>query len=159
MLLSKPLNLPSLSEVPPVFLNPVTSIFISQASSEAASGWSPVYRGLFSTQMEDEDLYLLEHELPDWVAEFLLANKVNGVAGGAGVPSQKFSFMVVPWKGDDEGDEYLPDLLSSQSRLTASKFLRVRKVLGYVSKLSSDQSSSLIASRSVWLNPFYFRTG
>lgn len=112
----------------------MTSIFISQASSEAASGWSPVYRGLFSTQMEDEDLCSLEHELPDWLAEFLLANKVNGIVGGGGVPGQKFSFMVVPWKSDIEGDEYLPDLLSSQSRLTASRFLRVRKVLGYVSR-------------------------
>jgi hypothetical protein len=48
-------------------------------TSEAASGWTPVYCGLYSTQAEDEDIDTLEHELPGWVLEFLLRNTVGGV--------------------------------------------------------------------------------
>lgn len=131
-LMAKPLTLPTYNDVPPVNINPLTGIIISQASSEAASGWAPVYRGLYSTQSELEDVEILEHELPDWILEFLLNNKVAGVVGGGGPGgTHKFNFMVVPWKGGESTEE-LPDLLSSQSRLTASKFLRVRKILTYV---------------------------
>ncbi|PVG01194.1 hypothetical protein CPB86DRAFT_805384 [Serendipita vermifera] len=132
LLMSKPLNLPGAHEVPAIDINPMTGIMISQKSTEAASGWAPVYRGLHSTQAEEEDIDCLEHELPEWLLEFLLNNKVNGEVGGGG-PSgaQKISFMVVPWKGADSSMD-LPDLLSNQSKLTASRFLRVRKILAYI---------------------------
>jgi WD repeat-containing protein 48 len=130
--MSKPLVLPTFSDVPPIEVNPMTGIIISQASSEAASGWAPVYRGLYSTQSEPEDVDILEQELPGWVLEFLLNNKAAGVVGGGGPGgNQKFNFMVVPWKGGDSPGD-LPELLSNQSRLTASRFLRVRKILSYV---------------------------
>ena len=130
--MSQPLSLPTYSDVPPVTINPMTGIIISQASSEAASGWAPVYRGLYSTQSEPEDVEILEQELPEWILEFLLNNKVGGVVGGGGPGTgHKFNFLVVPWKGADSTEE-LPELLSNQSRLTASKFLRVRKILSYV---------------------------
>jgi len=74
----------------------------------------------------------LEQELPGWVIEFLLSNRVGGVLGGAGPSTnQKLSFMVIPWKGGDSPND-LPELLSSQTRLTASRFIRVRKILSYV---------------------------
>jgi WD repeat-containing protein 48 len=132
--MSKPLVLPESHDVPPIDVNPMTGIMISQKSTEAASGWSPVYRGLYATQGEEEDIDCLEHEIPGWILEFLLNNKVNGEVGGGGPSgSQKISFMVVPWKGADSSMD-LPELLSNQSKLTASRFLRVRKILSYVSK-------------------------
>jgi WD repeat-containing protein 48 len=131
--MSKPLNLPEFGDVPPIDINSMTGIVISQVASEAASGWTPVYRGLYSTQAEDEDIDILEHELPEWILEFLLVNTVGNVVGGGGPANgQKFSFMVVPWRGSDSSEE-LPELLSNQSRLTASRWLRVRKILSYVS--------------------------
>ncbi|KAG8776781.1 hypothetical protein FRC15_011755 [Serendipita sp. 397] len=131
-ILSKPLELPPFADVPPIDINPMTGIIISQASSEAASGWTPVYRGLYSTQSQLEDIECLEQELPNWTLEFLLSNKVGGVVGGGGPPNiQKLNFMVVPWSGGDSKED-LPDLLSKESRLTASRYLRVRKILGYV---------------------------
>ncbi|KAG8853595.1 hypothetical protein FRC20_001191 [Serendipita sp. 405] len=131
-ILSKPLELPPFADVPPIDVNPMTGIIISQASSEAASGWTPVYRGLYSTQSQLEDIECLEQELPNWTIEFLLSNKVGGVVGGGGPPNiQKLNFMVVPWSGGDSKED-LPDLLSKESRLTASRYLRVRKILGYV---------------------------
>jgi WD repeat-containing protein 48 len=142
-IMSKPLNLPDFSDVPPIDINSMTGIVISQVASEAASGWTPVYRGLYSTQAEDEDIDILEHELPAWVLEFLLGNTVGGVVGGGGPTNgQKFSFIVVPWRGSDSSEE-LPELLSNQTRLTASRWLRVRKILTYVSyQISTSQCSS-----------------
>lgn len=146
--MSKPLSLPDFSDVPPIDINSMTGIVISQVASEAASGWTPVYRGLYSTQAEDEDIAILEHELPGWVLEFLLANTVDGVVSGGGPNSaQKFSFMVVPWRGT-ESSEDLPELLSNQSRLTASRWLRVRKILSYVSPPICKLDILFICSRS-----------
>jgi hypothetical protein len=53
-------------------------------TSEAASGWTPVYFGLYSTPAEDEDIDVLEHEIPGWVLEFLLSNTARGVVDGGG---------------------------------------------------------------------------
>jgi Domain of unknown function (DUF3337) len=151
-LLSKPLNRPPPNDVPPLSLSPLTSIILSEAYSEVASGWKSTYQGLYGMQASEEDMAALERGLPEWLLEFLLANTVNGTVGGGGVGhSQKFSFLIVPWKGSKAGDQQsLPELLTkyvprslqfipltsiplSQNRLTASKYIRVRKVLVYVS--------------------------
>ena len=113
-------------------------ILISEASSKAASGWAPVYRGLYATQPQNEDLGALEMELPAWIIEFLLNNKVGGtVGGGSSAATQKFAFMIVPWKGARSTKD-LPDLLGKETRLNASRFLRVRKILSYVSVRVTD---------------------
>jgi WD repeat-containing protein 48 len=114
ILLSKPLNRPPSSDVPPLSLSPLTNIILSDAHSEAASGWESIYQGLYGMQASEADMIALERELPEWVLEFLLANTVNGIVGGGGVGhSQKFSFLVVPWKGAIEDDQQsLPELLT-----------------------------------------------
>jgi WD repeat-containing protein 48 len=127
--MSKPLNLPEFGDVLPIDINSMTGIVISQVASEAASGWTPVYRGLYSTQAEDEDLDILERELPEWVLRFLL---VNTVGGGGPANGQKFSFTVVLWRESDSS-EGLSELLINQSWLAVSRWLRVRKILSYMS--------------------------
>lgn len=114
ILLSRPLNPPPSSDVPPLSLSRLTNIILSETYSEAASGWKSTYQGLYGMQASEQDMTALEREVPEWVLEFLLANTVNGIVGGGGVGhSQKFSFLVVPWKGaKDEGQQSLPDLLS-----------------------------------------------
>ncbi|CAG7850929.1 WD repeat-containing protein 48 homolog [Serendipita indica DSM 11827] len=131
-ILSRPLDLPLFTDVPPIEVNPMTGILISEASPKAASGWAPVYRGLYATQPQNEDLGALEMELPAWILEFLLNNKVGGVVGGGSpAAAQKLGFMIVPWKGSKSTQD-LPDLLGKETKLTASRFLRVRKILSYV---------------------------
>lgn len=113
ILLSGPLNRPPSSDVPPLSLSPLTNIILSEAYSEAASGWKSTFQGLYGLQASEEDMIALEREVPEWVLEFLLANTVNGIVGGGGVGhSQKFSFLVVPWKGAKEDQQSLPDLLT-----------------------------------------------
>lgn len=114
ILLSRPLNRPPPSDVPPLSLSPLTNVILSEACKEAASGWTSIYQGLYGMQTSEEDMISLEREVPEWLLEFLLANTVNGIVGGGGVGhSQKFSFLVVPWKGAKEEDQQsLPDLLT-----------------------------------------------
>ena len=120
ILLSKPLNRPPSSDVPPLSLSPLTNIILSEAYSEAASGWKPTYQGLYGMQASEGDMIALKRETPDWVLEFLLANMVTGIVGGGGVGhSQKFSFLVVPWKGAEEGDQQsLPELLTKYASMS-----------------------------------------
>ena len=133
------LPLPSPLEAPRLQLPAGTIVIIAeQASGE--SGWTTIYDGPVSSTKED--VRLIEATAPLWVLESLFANKYNQ-QGAA-----KLSFMVAPWnKGDDDP---LPDLMSrfvnrallhvqpipklyySQSRLTASRALRVHKVVLYV---------------------------
>lgn len=83
--------------------------------------------------------------MPLWLLEYLLFNK-------AGVPpASKISFVLLPWPNPDPDGERLPELLnvyvtpwvdyapclslivsSAQSKLTASRFLRVRKLTHHV---------------------------
>ena len=120
ILLSKPLNLPPSSDVPPLSLSPLTNIILSEAYNEAASGWKPTYQGLYGMQASEGDMIALKRETPDWVLEFLLANTVTGIVGGGGVGhSQKFSFLVVPCKSAKEGDQQsLPELLTKYASMS-----------------------------------------
>ncbi|KAG8688885.1 hypothetical protein FRC08_011213 [Ceratobasidium sp. 394] len=123
-LLSSPLSPPPQNEVPPIAFPPNTAITISEATADA-SGWMAVFAG--STGTLGADVEALEMAIPGWLLEFLLAGRLNVPQGGGA--GQKMGFMLLPWKG---GKEVLPELVGSQSRLTASRFLRVSKVLMYV---------------------------
>lgn len=112
-------------------------------SDESYPGWKTVYRGSVSTTWVD--VYALEESMPLWLLEYLLLNK-------AVVPhASKISFVLLPWPNPEPDGEQLPELLnvyvtspptmlcayyrtilSAQSKLTASKFLRVRKLTHHV---------------------------
>ncbi|KAG9093864.1 hypothetical protein FRC06_011334 [Ceratobasidium sp. 370] len=123
-LLSSPLSPPQQNEVPPIAFPPNTAITISEATADA-SGWMAVFAG--STGTLGADVEALEMAIPGWLLEFLLAGRLNVPQGGGA--GQKMGFTLLPWKG---AKEVLPELIGSQSRLTASRFLRVSKVLMYV---------------------------
>jgi WD repeat-containing protein 48 len=123
------LNPPSSSELPTVTLPPTMTVLISE---EDGAGWTAVYRGVAARTGEDLDA--LEQELPSWLADFLLVNKVPPV------PVAKISFVLLPYPARD-GQDQLPELLNTaQSKLTASRFLRVRKLTGHV-RFSSHRVS------------------
>ena len=111
-------------------------------SDESYPGWRTVYRGGVSTTWAD--IYTLEETMPLWLLEYLLHNKAT-------VPhASKISFVLLPWPNPEPDGEQLPELLnvyvtthdhalylsrtifSAQSKLTASKFLRVRKLTHHV---------------------------
>ncbi|KAI8976307.1 hypothetical protein BD414DRAFT_539301 [Trametes punicea] len=120
ILLSGPVNPPPSSEAPALPLPPHTSIVISE---EAPSGWVTLYRGNISST--GSDTRQLEEVMPLWLLECLLQNKVPSI------PITKISFVLLPYKEPD--GEQLPELLNTaQSKLTASRFLRVRKLTNHV---------------------------
>lgn len=131
-LLSGPINPPSSNEAPNLSISPHTSLIISE---EAVSGWTTLYRGhVASTSV---DVRTLEEVLPVWLAEYLLANRVPPV------PVTKISFVLLPFPHKDP-NEQLPELLNTaQSKLTASRFLRVRKLTTHV----QDKLDKLASSR------------
>ncbi|KAG9120963.1 hypothetical protein FRC07_003284 [Ceratobasidium sp. 392] len=123
-LLSNPLAPPHPHEVPPVTFPPNTAITISEATADA-SGWMALFAGSAGTL--GADVEALEMAIPGWLLEYLLAGRLSiPLSAAAG---QKIGFMLLPWKG---AKEVLPELVGSQSRLTASRFLRVSKVVIYV---------------------------
>ncbi|QRV93413.1 WD repeat-containing protein [Ceratobasidium sp. AG-Ba] len=131
-LLSSPLAPPHPQEAPPILFPPNTAVTISEATADA-SGWMAVFAG--STGTLGADVEALEMAIPGWMLEYLLAGRLSIPPSAAA--SQKLGFMLIPWKG---GKEVLPELVGSQSRLTASRFLRVSKVVSYVhDKLHATQ--------------------
>ncbi|KAH9931751.1 hypothetical protein B0H21DRAFT_699788 [Amylocystis lapponica] len=121
-LLSGPLSPPSTNEAPPLPIYPNTSLTISE---EAQSGWTTLYRGHVSST--GADARTLEEVMPMWLLEYLLLNKVPPV------PVHKISFVLLPFPNKDPNGEQLPELLNTtQSKLTASRFLRVRKLTSHV---------------------------
>ncbi|KAI0740004.1 hypothetical protein C8Q80DRAFT_1111397 [Daedaleopsis nitida] len=120
VLLAGPITPPSSNETPSVPIPPNTAILMSV---EAPSGWFTLYRGHVSTT--GSDIRLLEETMPMWLLECLLQNKVPAI------PITKMSFVLLPYKEPD--GEQLPELLNTQqSKLTASRFLRVRKLTLHV---------------------------
>ncbi|KAI0707436.1 hypothetical protein C8T65DRAFT_740369 [Cerioporus squamosus] len=120
VLLSGPISPPPSSEAPSLPIPPNTAILISE---EAPSGWHTLYRGYVSSTAND--VRQLEESMPMWLLECLLLNKVPAI------PVTKISFVLLPYKEPD--GETLPELLNTQqSKLTASRFLRVRKLTLHV---------------------------
>lgn len=101
ILLSNPLTPPSSSDAPIHHLPSGMSVLISE---EGASGYTVVYRGTVSLLAQDTTL--LEEEMPFWLIEYLLTNKIPPI------PSQaKVSFVLLPWPVKD--GEQLPELLNT----------------------------------------------
>ncbi|KAH7323334.1 hypothetical protein B0J17DRAFT_683001 [Rhizoctonia solani] len=125
-LLSGPLMPPHPNDAPPVTFPPNTIVTISEMTASAeASGGMVLFSGPVGTL--GADVEALEMVLPSWLLEYLLASRFNIPPSGAA--GQKMGFLLLPWKG---GKEVLPELVGSQSRLTASRFLRISKVAQYV---------------------------
>jgi WD repeat-containing protein 48 len=110
---------------------------------EAEPGYTTAYRGTVGSTAAD--VHALEEAMPLWLVEYLLLHRMP-----SSPPQIKLSFVLLPWSGGKEGDgELLPELLntcvvfnlissalltpcSTQSKLTASRFLRVRKLTLHV---------------------------
>ncbi|KAJ7612520.1 hypothetical protein DFH06DRAFT_151329 [Mycena polygramma] len=123
LLLASPLNPPSSAEAPTLGLSPHILLLIEE---EAAPGFTTVYRGnVGSTAV---DVHALEEAMPMWLVEFLLLNRMPTTP-----PQIKISFVLLPWIGKGGSEDQLPELLNTtQSKLTASRFLRVRKLIIHV---------------------------
>ncbi|PCH34582.1 hypothetical protein WOLCODRAFT_27311 [Wolfiporia cocos MD-104 SS10] len=132
-LLSGPLNPPSVTEAPVLSLSRYTSVIISE---EGSSGWTTLYRG--DLDSVGSDARTLEEIMPYWLLEYLLANRAPPV------PVTKVSFVLLPFPNKDPHGEQLPELLNTaQSKLTASRFLRVRKLTNHV----QDKLDKIAGSR------------
>ncbi|KAJ3523495.1 hypothetical protein NM688_g8721 [Phlebia brevispora] len=65
--------------------------------------------------------------MPLWLLEYLLVNRIPPI------PTVKISFVLLPFPTRGPHEEQLPELLNTaQSKLTASRFLRVRKLTHHV---------------------------
>ncbi|KAF8880654.1 hypothetical protein BD779DRAFT_1675814 [Infundibulicybe gibba] len=137
VLLSKPLNPASSVDAPSLHLPSNTIILISE---DATPSYVMIYRGTVSDAQHD--LRLLEEAMPLWLLEYLLQNK----APATPVPP-KLSFILLPYPTKDSDEEQLPELLNTtQSKLTASRQLRVRKLVIHVQdKLDKIASQSTAA--------------
>ncbi|KAJ7760582.1 hypothetical protein B0H16DRAFT_1369841 [Mycena metata] len=123
LLLSGPLTPPTSSEAPTLGLSPHIPILIEE---EATSGFTTVYRGTVGSTVAD--MHALEEAMPLWLVEYLLLHRMPSTP-----PQIKISFVLLPWVGKDGSNEQLPELLNTtQSKLTASRFLRVRKLTLHV---------------------------
>ncbi|KAG0697829.1 hypothetical protein DFH29DRAFT_811144 [Suillus ampliporus] len=132
VLLANPISPPTSSDAPTLMLPPAMTILISD---EVYPGWRTVYRGSVSTTWAD--VYKLESTIPLWLAEYLLFNKITSP------PVVKVSFVLLPWPGTEPGYVQLPELLNtSQSKLTSSRFLRVRKLTHHVQEKLDKISGS-----------------
>ncbi|KZT64082.1 WD40 repeat-like protein [Daedalea quercina L-15889] len=120
-LLSGPINPPPASDAPPLPIPPQMHLIISE---EAVSGWTTIYRGQVASIANDART--LEEVMPFWLLEYLLTNRAPSA------PVTKISFVLLPFPHTDP-HEMLPELLNTaQSKLTASRFLRVRKLTNHV---------------------------
>ncbi|CAE6451253.1 unnamed protein product [Rhizoctonia solani] len=125
-LLSGQILPPHPNDAPVVSFPPHTIVTISEMTASAeASGGMVLFSG--SVGALGADVEALEIALPGWLLEYLLAGRFTLPQSGAA--GQKMGFLLLPWKG---GRDILPELVGSQSRLTASRFLRVSKVAQYV---------------------------
>jgi len=120
---SQPFSPPSPAECPPLSIAPSTTIVITE---ETASGWNTIYRATVGDVGTDSEG--LDELMPSWLLEYLFVNRTPPV------PLMKVSFVLLPAPGrPGENEEQLPELLNtSQSKLSASRFLRVRKLACHV---------------------------
>ncbi|KAH9475511.1 UBP9-binding protein [Psilocybe cubensis] len=121
-LLSAPLTPPSSADAPLHPLSPQTIVLISE---EAQPSYTTLYRR--DVAHIHEDIEALENAMPMWLTEYLLLNKIP-----LSTPLAKLSFVLMPWNKDPDV-EPLPELLNTtQSKLTANRYLRVRKIVNHV---------------------------
>ncbi|KAK7054336.1 hypothetical protein VNI00_003530 [Paramarasmius palmivorus] len=134
-LLSSSISPPPSAEVPVHSLPSNITVTISE-------DFRTLYRG--SVNNTGHDVHLLEEAMPLWLMEYLLLNKIPG----NGVQPVKVSFILLPWPSKDGEGEQLPELLNiTQSKLTASRWLRVRKLVNHVQdKLDKIASNTNVAT-------------
>ncbi|THH15451.1 hypothetical protein EW146_g5015 [Bondarzewia mesenterica] len=136
------LNPPTSADGPTLPLNPVIPVMVAE---EASPGWTIVYRG--SVASTGADLHALEEAMPMWLLEFLLQSKAPAVS------ITKIGFVLLPYQSKEPDAEQLPELLNTaQSKLTASRFLRVRKLTYHVQdkidKMSGNLSTATASPRA-----------
>ncbi|GLB43006.1 putative protein with domain of unknown function (DUF3337) [Lyophyllum shimeji] len=120
--LSGPITPPPSAEAPTYPIPPNTTILMSE---EAAPSFVTVYRGTVSSTKQD--VRALEEAMPLWLLEYLLLNKIPPLPA-----HPKISFVLLPWPTPNPEDQ-LPELLNTaQSKLTSSRYLRVRKLVIHV---------------------------
>ncbi|KAI0052794.1 WD40 repeat-like protein [Auriscalpium vulgare] len=135
-LLAGVLTPPTAADGPTLHLSPNIPLIMSE---EVPSGWRVIYRG--TVHSASQDIHTLEETMPMWLLEYLLLSKAPAVT------VTKIGFVLLPYQSKDPGDEKLPELLNtSQSKLTASRFLRVRKLTIHVQdkldRISGTQSTA-----------------
>ncbi|KAF0492464.1 WD40 repeat-like protein [Gigaspora margarita] len=107
-----------INESPEIQIPPHTTVIISEVSPEA-SPFVDSYRGAVETMVKDVEL--IEHRAHPWLLEFLLKACVNKIALKESV---KIGFILKPHEGSE-----LEELPNGNSRLTAYRMLRARKIL------------------------------
>ncbi|EKM77209.1 hypothetical protein AGABI1DRAFT_77625, partial [Agaricus bisporus var. burnettii JB137-S8] len=134
---------PPTSSDGPIHLLP--SNMILMISEEASPGYKMLYRGM-AGNATGGDVQVLEEVMPMWLMEYLLLNRTY--LGGPRPPVAKLSFVLLPWNKDADV-EPLPELLNTQqSKLTASRQLRVWKIALHVQEKMDKLSKSTSASRA-----------
>ncbi|XP_006457085.1 hypothetical protein AGABI2DRAFT_229354 [Agaricus bisporus var. bisporus H97] len=134
---------PPTSSDGPIHLLP--SNMILMISEEASPGYKMLYRGM-AGNATGGDVQVLEEVMPMWLMEYLLLNRTY--LGGPRPPVAKLSFVLLPWNKDADV-EPLPELLNTQqSKLTASRQLRVWKIALHVQEKMEKLSKSTSASRA-----------
>ncbi|KAF7308543.1 WD-REPEATS-REGION domain-containing protein [Mycena chlorophos] len=124
-LLSGPLSPPSSSEAPTLGISPHILLLIEE---EAEPAFKTVYRGTVGSTGSSGDIHALEEAMPLWLIEYLLLHRMPSTP-----PQVKLSFVLLPWVDKENREDQLPELLNTtQSKLTASRSLRVRKLLLHV---------------------------
>ncbi|KAJ4467946.1 hypothetical protein C8J55DRAFT_438077 [Lentinula edodes] len=121
--LSRPLTPPPSNEAPLHNLPPHITLIISE---ENPPSFTTLYRGTVNSAGHDASI--LEEVMPLWLLEYLLHNKLASAP-----PLVKVSFILLPWPNKDPDGTQLPELLNiQQSKLTANRWLRVRKLVIHV---------------------------
>ncbi|KAA1473313.1 WD40 repeat-like protein [Dentipellis sp. KUC8613] len=147
ILLAGTISPPTSPDLPTVRLLGSIPIAISE---EASPAWLYIYRGTVAGVASDTRV--LEEIMPMWLLEYLLLNKAPAT------PITKIGFVLLPWQSKDPEAEKLPELLNvNQSKLTASRFLRVRKLAAHVNdkinKLSMSGKSINTSPGPVHISP------
>ncbi|WEW60963.1 hypothetical protein PRK78_006451 [Emydomyces testavorans] len=117
------------NEAPSISLPPNTAIIIQEDGPGIAIA-PDIYRGTVATVGRDADE--LEKVAPAWLGRLLLLNQVEADV-------VKITFSVKPYKG------LLPEAIdpnSTNSRLSANRMLRAKKILAYVAERIDPQYSS-----------------
>lgn len=144
-ILSGPLN-PACPIDAPTLSRPLNATIL--ISEEGSPSYTVVYRSLVSSC--HNNIEAMRKVIPMWLAEYLLLNQTPPMP-----PPVKVSFVLVPWN-KDPGGEILPELLNTyvsysflvyrflcsyscpfrqQSKLTANRNLRIRKIVCHVGSI------------------------
>ncbi|EJD38181.1 hypothetical protein AURDEDRAFT_187845 [Auricularia subglabra TFB-10046 SS5] len=137
--LPSPLTLPTTNDAPPLYLPPHCGLMISEETADTASGWVVLYNGSVGNTGDEDDLHTLERAMPTWLVDYLFSGRIPPEAHKA-ASGIKISFVLIPYPEQDANDT-LPEVMNIQARLTASRFLRTRKVANYIRDTLRSQAA------------------